>query len=384
MPTRSGFESEALPEPVTGREALPRSVGNGANAEAEWARQIIEQSARQGELFLTLINKCPFGIYLVDEMLLIVAMNERGQEGTFHNVRPAIGRSLEEALHILWPAAVAREIVGRFRHVLDTGEAFRSQAFVESRADVDQVEGYEWELHRARLPDGRQGVICYYFDSTALRETQRALAEAARHQRLLVDELNHRVKNMLSVVQALARQTIGRNPDPAAAQLAFEGRLAALARAHDTLTMVHWEKAELADVALGAIDACGVRERVRIGGPTIWLDSRIAVTMAMALHELCTNAIKYGALSGPDGEAAFEWHLEDGPPPRLHLVWRERGGPPVKPPAHRGFGTRMLERALAGDLNAQVRLDFAPEGLVCTIVAQAPALFEGPVDPAAA
>jgi two-component sensor histidine kinase len=227
------------------------------------------------------------------------------------------------------------------------------------------------------LPEGRQGVICYYFDSTALRDAQRALAEAARRQRLLIDELNHRVKNMLSVVQSLARQTIGRNPDPAAAQLAFEGRLGALARAHDTLTRVHWEKAELAEVAEGALDSCGVADRVCIGGPTIWLDSRIAVTMAMALHELCTNAIKYGALSTEGGSVDLRWQVEQGPP-RLRLEWRERGGPAVTPPSRRGFGTRMLERALAGDLKAQVRLDFAPEGLVCVIEATAPALFEGP------
>ncbi|WP_333573370.1 sensor histidine kinase [Sphingomonas sp.] len=380
MRTRSGFESEALSERFTGRDALLRLVADGAPE--QWVRQVAEHTARQGDIFLELINKCPFGIYLVDDALTIVAMNERSQEGAFQNVRPVIGRPFEEAMRILWPEAVAQEIIGRFRHTLETGEAFRSQAFVEARADVDQVEGYEWELHRARLPEGRQGVICYYFDSTELRETQRALAESARRQRLLIDELNHRVKNMLSVVQSLARQTIGRNPDPAAAQLAFEGRLGALARAHDTLTRVHWEKAELADVALGAVDSCGVSERVRMSGPTIWLDSRIAVTMAMALHELCTNAIKYGALSGEDGQAAFEWRVEEGPPPRLHLVWREQGGPPVTPPARQGFGTRMLERALAGDLKAQVRMDFAPEGLVCTIVAAAPALFEGPVIPA--
>lgn len=381
MRTRSGFEAEALSERFTGRDAL---LGPAAESVPEaWLRQVAEHSARQGDIFLELINKCPFGIYLVDDGFTIVAMNERGQEGAFCNVRPVIGRPFDEAIRILWPEVVAQRIVGHLRHTLETGEAFRSQAFVEARADVDMVEGYEWELHRARLPDGRQGVICYYFDATELRETQRALAEAARHQRLLIDELNHRVKNMLSVVQALARQTIGRNPDPVTAQRAFEGRLGALARAHDTLTKVHWEKAELADVAEGAIDSCGVADRVRIGGPVIWLDSRIAVTMAMALHELCTNALKYGALAGEAGWVELKWQVESGPPPRLHLAWRERGGPPVVAPTRQGFGTRMLERALAGDLQAQVRLDFAPEGLTCTIVAEAPALFEGPVAAAA-
>ncbi len=376
MPTRSGFESAALSERFSGRDALLRRVAG--DAPEAWVREVAEHTARQSEIFVELINKCPFGIYLVDDALTIVAMNERSQEGAFRNVRPVIGRAFEEAMRILWPEAVAQEILGRFRTTLETGEPYRSSAFVAQRSDIAQVEGYEWELHRARLPEGRQGVICYYFDSTELRETQRALAEAARRQRLLIDELNHRVKNMLSVVQSLARQTIGRNPDPAAAQRAFEGRLGALARAHDTLTRVHWEKAELAEVAEGAIDSCGVADRVALGGPTIWLDSRVAVTMAMALHELCTNAIKYGALSDERGQVTFAWRVAADPPPRLLLEWREMGGPPVVPPSRQGFGTRMLERALAGDLKAQVRLDFAPEGLVCTIEAEAPALFEGP------
>jgi len=378
MPTRSGFESAALSERFSGRDALLRRVAG--DAPEAWVREVAEHSARQSEIFVELINKCPFGIYLVDDSLTIVAMNERSQEGAFQNVRPVIGRPFEEAMRILWPEPVAEEIVGHFRRTLETGAPYFSNAFVEPRADVDQVEGYEWELHRARLPEGRQGVICYYFDSTALREAQRALAEAARRQRLLIDELNHRVKNMLSVVQSLARQTIGRNPDPAAAQRAFEGRLGALARAHDTLTRVHWEKAELAEVVEGALDSCGVADRVRIGGPTIWLESRIAVTVAMALHELSTNAIKYGALSTEAGTVDFTWRVEDAPR-RLLLEWRERGGPAVTPPTRRGFGTRMLERALAGDLKAQVRLDFAPEGLVCTIEATAPGLFEGPAVP---
>lgn len=377
MPTNSGFDSDALSESFTGRDAMLRLVGASDRPE-DWIDKVGELTARQGDIFLELINKCPFGIYLVDDQLTIVAMNERSQDGAFRNVRPVIGRPFREAMAILWPDTVAEEIVGHFRHTLETGIAFRSREFVRQRNDIDQVEGYEWELHRTRLPEGRQGVICYYFDSTELREAQRALTEAARHQRLLIDELNHRVKNMLSVVQSLARQTIGRNPDPAAAQRAFEGRLGALARAHDTLTRVHWEKATLADVVEGALDSCGVANRVRADGPAIWLDPRMAVTLAMAVHELSTNAIKYGALSNAAGHVDFTWRLVEGGAPGLALVWRERGGPAVTPPTRRGFGTRMLERALAGDLQAQVRLAFEPEGLVCTIEATAPGLFEGP------
>ncbi|WP_084445076.1 HWE histidine kinase domain-containing protein [Sphingomonas sp. TDK1] len=119
---------------------------------------------------------------------------------------------------------------------MESGDPYRSCDFVRLRNDIEQVEGYEWDLRRTRLPEGRLGVICYYFDSAELRDVQRALVEATRCQRVLIDKLNPRVKNRLSMVQSLAHQTIGRNPDPVTAQLAFEGRLGALARAHNTRT----------------------------------------------------------------------------------------------------------------------------------------------------
>lgn len=366
-----------MSEAFTGHDALLQRVAASGNP-VDWVRDVAEHVARQSDIFLELINKCPFGIYLVDDTLTIVAMNENSQDGAFRNVRPVIGRPFIEAMRILWPEPVADEIVGRFRETLSSGVPFRSRDFVRPRNDVGQIEGYEWELHRIRLPQGRLGVICYYYDSTELRAAERALVEAARRQQLLIEELNHRVKNTLAVVQSLARQTIGRNPDPVSAQAAFEGRLAALARAHDTLTRVYWEKAELAEIVEGALDSCGVADRVDVSGPRIWLDSRMAVTMAMALHELATNAIKYGALANATGRIAFGWQQEAAATPRLVLRWREQGGPPVVAPARSGFGTRMLERALAADLMASVSLDFAPDGLVWTIVATAPALFEGP------
>jgi PAS domain S-box-containing protein len=193
--------------------------------------------------------------------------------------------------------------------------------------------------------------------------TERRRAE--ERQRLLVNELNHRVKNTLALVQGLALQSFKSGRDMADAREAFQQRLAALAAAHDLLTRESWEGATLGELmreALALYD--GGEERISWSGPPARLNPKAAVSLVMALHELCTNAAKYGALSVPEGRVALGWRVEGD---RLHLEWRERGGPPVRPPERRGFGFRMIERALAADMAGGAKLDFEPEGLVCRI-----------------
>lgn len=142
------------------------------------SRKQAEVALRQGrETFSELIERAPYGIYIVDSQLRVATMNASSQRGAFSNVRPVIGRDLGEALRIQWPEAVADEVMTRFRHTLETGERFYSRDFVHRRRDVQSVEAYEWELHRITLPDGQYGVICYYFDSTELREAEQALRE---------------------------------------------------------------------------------------------------------------------------------------------------------------------------------------------------------------
>jgi PAS domain S-box-containing protein len=193
--------------------------------------------------------------------------------------------------------------------------------------------------------------------------TARKTAEL--HLRLMVDELNHRVKNTLAIVQGLAQQSFRGSDVPDEVRKSFEGRLAALAAAHDLLTRSNWEAADVGEVAR---EVLGVHspERIRIEGPPARLSPQTAVSLAMALHELCTNAMKYGALSVPGGEVRLGWTVSEG---RLALVWEENGGPAVTPPKRRGFGTRMIERALAGDASGRATLDFRPEGLICRIEA---------------
>ncbi len=135
-----------------------------------------EEALREAQkTFSELVDYAPFGIYIVDSQFRIAQMNIGSREGAFRNVRPVIGRDFTEAMHILWPEPVAEEIIANFRHTLDTGEPYHSQRFANPRHDIGTVESYEWELYRMMLTDGQFGVVCYYFDSTKLREAEEKL-----------------------------------------------------------------------------------------------------------------------------------------------------------------------------------------------------------------
>lgn len=322
---------------------------------------------RQEALFHELIERCPFGIYIVDADFKIVSMNQRSQLGAFANVRPVIGRPFGEAMRILWPEEVAEEIIGHFRRTLETGEPFFSRDFYRPRNDVGDIEGYEWELQRTTIPDGRHGVICYYFDSTELRRAQQQISQDQRRLRLLVDELNHRVKNTLVIVQSLAAQSFKGSQTTPQARAVFEGRLEALATAHDVLTKAQWEEADLAALVASGARSCGVEARLSIEGPSVGLPPQTSVTLAMATHELLTNALKYGALSNEQGQVEVSWTLGGDGARRLRWTWRERGGPPVRQPERRGFGSRLLESAMAAETDGRVEVVFAPDGLVCVL-----------------
>ncbi|HUH65365.1 MAG TPA: PAS domain-containing protein [Syntrophales bacterium] len=149
-----------------------------------------ERVSQSQKTFSELVERAPFGIYIVDSKFRIAQMNIGSQNGAFRNVQPVIGRDFSEAMHILWPEHVAAEIIGHFRHTLETGEPYYSPPFINPRADAAIVESYEWELHRMMLPDGQYGIICYYFDSTKLRQAEEAVRESEERYRSLFENLN--------------------------------------------------------------------------------------------------------------------------------------------------------------------------------------------------
>ena len=188
------------------------------------------------------------------------------------------------------------------------------------------------------------------------------------HQRVLLNELNHRVKNTLATVQSIVAHSLRGTSTISEARSAIEHRLIALSRAHDVLTRESWDGADLSDIVAEAFEPYeSDAHRFQCHGPPVRLSPSAALAAAMALHELCTNAIKYGALSNDTGTVHLTWRIDDSNGARLHLRWEEQGGPPVVPPSRRGFGTRLIERTLAQDLRGTVNLDFAPTGVVCTL-----------------
>lgn len=181
---------------------------------------------------------------------------------------------------------------------------------------------------------------------------------------------NHRVKNTLATVQSIAAYTF-RSGTRAEATQSFESRIMALSRTHDVLTREHWVKANVREIVSVAVaPACDGGERIRFDGPDVDLSPKLALSFAIALHELYTNASKYGALSTNLGHVTIEWSLKSQP--RLSFCWRESEGPTVTQPRVKGFGTRVIEGTLAREHDAQVTLDFAASGVACVIEVAVP------------
>jgi PAS domain S-box-containing protein len=203
--------------------------------------------------------------------------------------------------------------------------------------------------------------------------SERKAAEERQH--LLIRELHHRVKNTLATVQAIVGSTARTASSIEEFYQGFVGRIVSLARTHNLLTEDLWQKASLAQLVqteLGPYDDDN-RNRVVIEGPDIELPSEAAVPIGMAIHELTTNAAKHGALSTFGGQVEVRWHLDDKPPsPVLHFSWTEHGGPKVTTPTRQGFGSRLLQRVLSTQLQADVNMDFNQEGLRFTMVMPVP------------
>ncbi len=198
-----------------------------------------------------------------------------------------------------------------------------------------------------------------------------SLNESLERRTFLLRELDHRVKNTLASVQSIASQTLRTAPSPAAFAESFEARLMALSRAHELLTRQAWGQADLRDILAAAVEPFGGLEgpRFTARGPAMDISPETAVAMHMTLHELVVNAAKYGALSTPNGHVVVDWAIEDAPGARsLVLRWIERGGPRVAgQPTREGFGSRLIRRGLARDLNGSAVLAFEPEGLCFTL-----------------
>lgn len=282
--------------------------------------------------------------------------------------RDPLGKPVAEAL----PEVVEQGFVNLLDRVYQSGESF-----VGRRVEVRLRGEREGELEN-RVVDfiyhpiaGPEGAVSAIFVQGYDVTDQ---ARADEQQRVMINELNHRVKNTLAIVQGLAKQSFRTVAGGDAAYQVFNRRLEALSAAHGLLTDRKWEAARLSDVLRTAVVAAvGDRaERCHVHGDDSELGPQTAVSLAMLVHELLTNAIKYGALSVDGGRIDITARVDaDLPVPMMTLVWRESGGPRVVPPETAGFGTRLIRRGIANHKDAVVNIDYAPDGLICEIVAAA-------------
>jgi PAS domain S-box-containing protein len=243
------------------------------------------------------------------------------------------------------------------------------------RADTGEIRWLSSRGEYVRDAEGRALLLRGTNQDVTGRKT------AEERQTLLAREVDHRAKNALAVVQSVVLLTPAQ--EPVAFRRAIEGRISALARAQTLLAGDRWRGADLHALLKGEIAAFrSDGQRVTLEGPPIMLPAGAAQPMAMAIHELATNAVKHGALSASDGSVAVSWHVEHGPPDRLHMRWVEAGGPQiVGKPQRRGFGTRVLQGTVASQLGGTVKMDWPSEGMVCTLsvpLRGAPAPPEGP------
>jgi two-component system, chemotaxis family, CheB/CheR fusion protein len=334
-----------------------RILGIGVTFVDIGKRRQIEDTLRESEARLNqemrLVDVSRSPIFVWDFDSGIVRWN-RGSERLYgYSSREALGQRKEKLLQTLVPnssfEAVRESLLangvwkGELLHTTKQGKIIT----VESEAEL-------WSLGARRL----------------VLESTRDITEEKKweeRRRLLLRELSHRVSNTLAVVQSIARQTLRTTTSESDFVSLFEGRLSALALSHRLLVEANWEGAELGSLARNQLAAyvSDDPQRLQIRGAPVTLPAALAMPFGLALHELGTNAVKYGALSDGNGRVTLVWQIDtENGRQKLRLSWQESGGPAVAPPTKRGFGSMMIERGLHG---AKVRRDFAPGGLVCTI-----------------
>ncbi len=245
----------------------------------------------------------------------------------------------------------------RWRHSLETGEPYE----VEYRLRHHSGE-YRWVLGRAKAVRDKAGQITRWYGSCT--DINR-IKVAEEQLQLMLGEMNHRVKNSMAMVHAIVSQTLRQAQSLEDARASIQSRIGMMSQAHDRLVKATWTETHIAEVVEAALAPHRmIAGRLTLSGPDLVIGSKQALALTMALHELATNAIKYGALSGEEGMVRVEWKVQmEGEKPVFHFHWMESGGPAVEKPTRRGFGSRLIEQALAGYFNGTAELKYAPFGL---------------------
>lgn len=295
---------------------------------------------------MTILDGIGEGFYAVDREWRIILFNDEAARHFRRAPDDVIGCNLWET----FPRARETGLGQLFERTMQSRQAIRSET-------ESVVFRGRWLAYRL-FPLG-DGIGVVFRDITDRRS-----AEAQRD--LLIKELEHRIKNTLTMVQSIADQTFRNSGLDPSIQRTFAARLVSLSNVHAVLTQRSWDSADLHELVAAAVGPhrSPEKDRFEIQGPILRLGPMAAVALSMAVHELCTNAIKYGALTADSGRVEIAWTVDQG---RLRWVWRELGGPAVAIPERTGFGSRMIERSLAAQLSANVKIAYEPSGLICTI-----------------
>jgi two-component system, sensor histidine kinase PdtaS len=316
---------------------------------------------RNAETFTNLVVSNPFGIYVLDADFKMIEIS-RGSRAVFASVDALIGRDFAETLRIIWPEPFAAAIEMRFRHTLETGEPYVSPSTSETRADIGQTEVYDWRIERITLPDGRNGVVCYFYDLSHHIAQQAKLTQALADKDLLAREIDHRVKNSLSIVGALLSMQCSAPSTSVETRAALNeaaGRVVAVARVHERLHKSH----QLGVIAFGEYieqicrDLAGSMSHSHVelqcNAIAANIPADVSMPLALIVHELVTNAFKHGSAAGATKiNVTLEW-VDDA----LTLCVSDNGAGLVATPteATASLGFKLVS-ALARQLNASITI----------------------------
>ena len=322
--------------------------------------------------FRSFFAPMPEAFLLLHPGSLVVLACNAAAAGILNTSQKALmGRSLSEMATNKpdWEefARIARisrnSLPGAFQYLNGTGEqiTLRADAFTLPAGSSGLIF---LRLREAQAAHRDFGILNEQIGRLTREIGQRRQAE--QHQRTLVEELNHRVMNMLTTVQGIVRQTLRNASVAPDTQRMTDARIAALAAGHRLIARASWNAVELSQMVSAILLPLDVGSgRIQAHGPEALLRPNQAMALAMAFHELATNAVKYGALSNNVGHVRISWEVRRTGD--VHLSWVEEGGPPVKEPDRRGFGSRLIEKNLPAELGGSVRREFLPHGLRCMI-----------------
>ena len=370
--------------------ALPIEDGEGAII--EWLgvhRDITNTVAHEERLrhladtFAGLFVSNPFGVYIVDADFKIAQVSQGGRKA-FEGIDPLIGRDFGDVHRLIWPEPFASELIERFRHTLTTGEPYASEDMVETRDDTGEIATYDWRIERIMLPDGRHGVVCYFYDLSEQKAQARALERAIAEKDLLAREIDHRVKNSLTIVASLLSMQGGdaASPEVRTALTDAADRVSAVARLHENLYRSH----ELGIVAFGNYLSQLAKDlKKSIGRATvklaveaidIKLPADTAIPLALTVNELVTNAFKHGVAQGAREISVVMGQVDD----RVRLTVSDDGAgfPETANGTRSGIGLTVVQ-ALATQLDADLTVPAPGAPATFIIEFDQPEIVELPV-----